>query len=64
MTYACPAWEFAPDIRLLEIAAPAEERCPRHWQFPKAHVGARYARGFPFPCDFDYMPEDEQKPRR
>jgi hypothetical protein len=43
MTYASPAWEFAANTRLVEIAAPAKQGSLHHWQFSKAHTGPRIA---------------------
>jgi hypothetical protein len=40
MTYACPTWDFAADN---EIAAPAKQGPPHHWQFSKAHTSPQIA---------------------
>jgi hypothetical protein len=42
-TYTSPAWEFAADTPSAEIAAPAKQGFPHHWQFSKAHTGPRIA---------------------
>jgi hypothetical protein len=33
----------------IEIAAPAKQGSPHHWQFSKAHTGSRIAHGFHHP---------------
>jgi hypothetical protein len=33
----------------IEIAAPAKQGSPHHWQFSKAHTGSRIIRGFQHP---------------
>jgi hypothetical protein len=43
MTYASPAWEFCGKYPSVEIAAPAKQGSPHHWQFSKAHPGPRIA---------------------
>jgi hypothetical protein len=46
MTYACPAWEIAPDHHLLKLQAPAKQSSPHHWKYSKVHTASRFAHGF------------------
>jgi hypothetical protein len=38
-----------------EIAAPAKQGSPHHWQFSKAHTGSRFAIGFEPSLCIDYI---------
>jgi hypothetical protein len=46
MTYACPAWEFAAEIHLLKLQRLQNKVLCTIDNFPKAHIGSRYACSF------------------
>jgi acyl-CoA synthetase (AMP-forming)/AMP-acid ligase II len=47
MIYACPAWEFPSENHLLKLQCLQNKALRTTWRFPAAHIGLRYACGFP-----------------
>jgi hypothetical protein len=57
MTYAYPAWEFAPDIHLLNLQRWQNKVLRSIGKFPRCTPVRELHMAFEVPCIYDYVPK-------